>query len=250
MRKNTDNLVSEVMELLKTENYTQAYELLSKLNKDSKDPKVLKARYLITSPKNSKYYNEELARSYLQLLTEQLHDTWGFTELGKCYLSGVLFEANSFLAEDMLNRSMHHDPEAKFLVAKIHADGLHKDGDESVKDIDEAINLYKELAESEKSGRFGNMAKYAYAEIIINKAEPTPDEKLRAFEYLLFLATHKNSNKSKVIFAEFFIQNLRSLLPSLFSWDTKNATEHETLELDSRRTACLSALDVLSKNIS
>lgn len=241
--------LNEVLKLVGMKNFRKAHEILSKLPTESKDPRILRARYTLSSPSDSPYYNEKDSLAYLDQLVDQ-SDHWGFTEKGKCFLRGKFVEVDTFLAEDMFSRSMQYDPEAKFYIAKIYADGLHKDGDEAVRDIDGAIRLYRELADKSDSEKYSPMAKFAYAEIVCEKAEPTKEELKTAFEYLLFLSENKNSAKSKIIFSRFLTKNIRKMLPHLFSWNASNATEHDMLSLDSRLKVCLSALDALDENIS
>lgn len=247
MSTQTANVLSEVEKLIKEKKFKLASTLLSKYS-DSKDPNIIRAKYLLFSSSESSSYNEAKSKDCLDKLFAQ-SDTWGLTEKGRCLMYGELWVKDTYQAEDLLMRALQDDDGAKYYVAKIHGDGMHQDAGESVFDIQQALQLHKEVTKG--NSYFVDFSKFEYAKLVMKESDPSMEDKLTAFEFLLDLNERKGRSKAlQREYSLFLLDRLSEVFNLIFSREQQKGSMEEMLEVDTKRKHCLSALDLLKRNIS
>ena len=241
MNTRNESIFNGVVAAIQSADFSKAIKIVSP-QKDSKDPNILRALYLIYGGKGSPYFDSKLAARQLDELDSQL-DSWGAAEKGRCLLYGELYEKDTFAAEDTFTKIITKSVKAKFYLAKIYSEGLNVIDGNKVFDLEEAAALYLDVSKSDSS--YNSRSLLEYCKIEMARADLSTEGKVDIFGKL---STLLDSNKKIAIdsYTSFLINELGKVIGISFNDANSPDSMHEQIIFEKEHRKCISSVNDLA----
>jgi hypothetical protein len=237
----------EVSDLIRNSDFERAATLLQKY-KPIRDQFITRAFYLLYSDTRSPYYSEDEARNSLDFL-EKSKDLWGIIEKGRCLLEGLLYDKDTFAAEDLFCSASRLNPKkgaekAKFYLGLIYANGLHTPGDDSTSDVEQAKKMFTEIIAS--NSVFKERAREEYCKVLMSSNVIDESEEAELFSHLTTLLRN-DSHRTAKLYSTFMLAALTKLGDIVYNEEKAPTGMTEKAEFDSDYNQLRNAVSSLRK---